>query len=55
MHDEEDQLIPPANAQFLHGAIPGSRLEMFKGGGHLFMLADPEGFAATLRGFLDAA
>lgn len=55
MHDEEDQLIPPANAQFLHGAIPGSRLEMFKGGGHLFMLADPEAFAATLRGFLDAA
>jgi len=28
---------------------------MFRGGGHLFMLADPEAFAATLRAFLDAA
>jgi len=55
MHDEEDQLIPPANAHFLNAAIPGSRLEMFRGGGHLFMLADPEAFAATLRAFLDAA
>jgi len=55
LHDHEDQLIPPANAHFLHGTIPGSRLEWFEGGGHLFMLADPEGFAATLRAFLDAA
>jgi len=55
LHDEEDQLIPPANAQFLNSAIPGSRLEWFHGGGHLFMLADPDGFAASLRSFLDAA
>ena len=52
--DEEDQLVPPANAHFLHNAIRGSRIEMFHGGGHLFMLSDPDAFAARLRDFLDA-
>ena len=51
--DEEDQLVPPANAHFLRNAIPGSRIEMFKGGGHLFMLADTQGFARRLEKFLD--
>lgn len=54
MADADDQLIPPANAHFLHNAIPGSRLEMTEGGGHLFMLSRPEAFIARLDGFLDA-
>ncbi|MEO0031808.1 MAG: hypothetical protein RIS94_1566 [Pseudomonadota bacterium] len=54
MADDEDQLVPPANAQFLHNAIPHSRLEMFSGGGHLFMLSQPDGFVTRLRGFLDS-
>ncbi|WP_226016720.1 alpha/beta fold hydrolase [Novosphingobium sp. FKTRR1] len=53
MADEDDQLIPPTNAQVLHGAIPRSRLEMFKGGGHLFMLGRPTPFVEHLRAFLD--
>ncbi|OYW16345.1 MAG: alpha/beta hydrolase [Novosphingobium sp. 12-64-8] len=53
MADEDDQLVPPANAQFLHNAIPHSRLEMFHGGGHLFMFSRPEAFVERLRGFLD--
>ncbi|MCW1384426.1 alpha/beta hydrolase [Novosphingobium sp. KCTC 2891] len=53
MADEEDQLIPPANAHFLHNAIRGSRIEMFEGGGHLFMLSKPGEFAEKLTGFLD--
>lgn len=52
MADEEDQLVPPANAQFLHHSIPHSRLEMFSGGGHLFMLSQPEAFVERLRDFL---
>lgn len=53
--DEDDQLIPPANAHFLHNAIPGSKLEMTQGGGHLFMLSRPDSFIAKLNGFLDEA
>ena len=51
----QDQLIPPANAHFLHHAIPGSQLEMTEGGGHLFMLSRPDAFIARLNGFLDEA
>lgn len=54
MGDEDDQLVPPANAHFLHSAIPGSKLEMTEGGGHLFMLSRPDAFIAKLTGFLDA-
>lgn len=54
MADEEDQLVPPANAHFLHNAIPGSQVEMFQGGGHLFMLSQRDRFVASLRQFLDA-
>lgn len=53
MADNEDQLIPVANAHYLHNAIPGSRLELFEGGGHLFMLSHPEGFAEKLTEFLN--
>jgi hypothetical protein len=53
MADEDDQLIPPANAHLLHNAIPGSQLDMTKGGGHLFMLSQPDAFISKLNGFLD--
>ena len=55
MADEDDQLVPPTNAHFLHHAVPGSRLEMTEGGGHLFMLARPEPFAVRLSSFLDGS
>lgn len=53
MADEDDQLIPPANAQVLHGAIRRSRLDMVKGGGHLFMLGRPGPFVERVQDFLD--
>lgn len=53
MADEEDQLVPPSNAHLLHNAIPGSRIEMFHGGGHLFMLSQRDRFIEKLRPFLD--
>lgn len=53
MADEEDQLVPATNAHFLHNAIPHSRIEMFQGGGHLFMLSQTERFVRLLRAFLD--
>ena len=54
MADNDDQLIPVANAHVLAHAIPGSTLELFDGGGHLFMLSDPHAFAQKLRTFLDS-
>ena len=52
---DDDQVVPPANAQFLHTLIPGSRLRMFAGGGHLFMLSHREQTLSSLRAFLDEA
>jgi len=53
MADSHDQIVPPVNAQVLHQAIRGSRMEMFEGGGHLFMLSQPDRFLSALRRFLD--
>ncbi|WP_428333751.1 alpha/beta fold hydrolase [Novosphingobium sp.] len=53
MADNEDQFIPVSNAHFLHNAIPGSRIELSDGGGHLFMLTQPERFAQAVGDFLD--
>ncbi len=52
MADDDDQLIPVANARFLHNAIPGSRIELSRGGGHLFMLSQPERFGHIVSDFL---
>jgi pimeloyl-ACP methyl ester carboxylesterase len=52
---EDDQVVPPVNSRFLNALIPGSRLKLFPGGGHLFMLSQLDAFAREVRGFLDAA
>jgi 3-oxoadipate enol-lactonase len=43
-----DGIAPPANSEFLAGAIPGARLELFDGG-HGFFLQD----AAALPAIID--
>lgn len=53
MAGDEDRIVPAANAHILHRLIPGSRLEWFEGGGHLFLLSQRERAAAVLREFLD--
>lgn len=54
MMGDEDQIVPLINGQFLHTLIRGSRLEVFKGGGHLFMLSHKDETVACIREFLDA-
>ena len=47
-----DPIIPARHAQDAHEAIPGSRLEVFAGVGHLPQLEAPGRFAAVVEHFL---
>ena len=53
MMGDDDQIVPLINGKLLHSLIPGSRLEVFKGGGHLFMLSHSAQTVRLLRDFLD--
>jgi pimeloyl-ACP methyl ester carboxylesterase len=49
---ERDSLIPVHHGEHAHQAIPGSRLEVFEGIGHLPQLEAPARFVAVLEQFL---
>jgi pimeloyl-ACP methyl ester carboxylesterase len=50
---DDDPSVPFANARILAARIPRARLERIRGGGHLFLLDEPERAAAPIRAFLD--
>jgi pimeloyl-ACP methyl ester carboxylesterase len=52
MWGENDKIIPVSHAHATHDAIPGSRLEIFKGAGHYPQCEQPEKFAAVLTHFM---
>ena len=54
MMGEDDRIVPLVNGKILKAAIRNSRLEVFEGGGHLFLLTHAEESIACLRAFLDA-
>jgi 3-oxoadipate enol-lactonase len=49
LHGTADQVIPAGNAHLIAAQIPGSRLEIFDGVGHLFFLERPERSAELVR------
>ena len=49
-----DNIVPLANGKFLKKLIRGAELEVFKDGGHLFMLTHRDQTLAALRRFLGA-
>ncbi len=49
---EEDGVTPPALAESMHRAIPGSRLVVIPGAGHLVPMERPAGFTSALITFL---
>jgi pimeloyl-ACP methyl ester carboxylesterase len=49
VHGTADQIIPVGNAHLIAAQIPGSRLEIFDGVGHLFFLERPERSAVLVR------
>ena len=49
---DDDPIVPLVNGRILHRLIPGSRLHVVRGGGHLFLLDDPAEIAALVTEFL---
>jgi 3-oxoadipate enol-lactonase len=52
LHGTEDAVVDPGNAALLAERIPGARVELFSGCGHLFFWEQRERFAATVAEFL---
>jgi pimeloyl-ACP methyl ester carboxylesterase len=52
VHGDEDPLVPLINAQRMTALMPNARLRVVRGGGHLFLLDEPETVVADLRDFL---
>jgi len=52
IHGADDQAIPPQEAQKMHVAIAGSKLEIIPNAGHLLNLQQPLLFNALVRRFL---
>lgn len=47
-----DRLLPPAHAEAYVSGIPGARLEIIEGAGHLVPVEQPAAFAGVVRAFL---
>ncbi len=54
VHGEKDRLISPENARRMAQAIPGARLAMIAGAGHMLTTDAEEETSAALLGFFDA-
>ncbi|MGH3104526.1 MAG: alpha/beta fold hydrolase [Gaiellaceae bacterium] len=52
LHGAEDAVVDPRNGELLAESIPGARLELFRGAGHLLSWEEPERFAELVRRFL---
>jgi 3-oxoadipate enol-lactonase len=52
LHGTDDFVVDPANADLLLSRIPGARLELFPGTGHLFFWEQPERFVRAVKEFL---
>jgi poly(3-hydroxyalkanoate) depolymerase len=50
---DQDPSVPLRNARLLAAKLPDARLHLVKGGGHLFLLDEPENVVEAIRGFLD--
>ena len=50
---EDDPSVPLRNGRLLAARLPDARLHVVPGGGHLFLLDEPEHAAPVIRAFLD--
>lgn len=51
---DDDPIVPLVNGRILARFIPHARLQIVRGGGHLFLLERPARMAAVVAGFLKA-
>ena len=49
---KEDVLVPPENSKILAERIPNAHLQVIEGGGHQFLIEQPEAFNNAVLGFL---
>jgi pimeloyl-ACP methyl ester carboxylesterase len=49
---DDDPIVPAINGRILAKVIPNARLEIIRGGGHLFLLERPTEIAALVADFL---
>ncbi|WP_354702104.1 Aclacinomycin methylesterase RdmC [Paraconexibacter sp. AEG42_29] len=49
LHGTEDLMLPAANGELIASLIPGARLELWDGVGHMFWWEQPERSAAALK------
>jgi pimeloyl-ACP methyl ester carboxylesterase len=49
VHGTLDEMLVPANGELIAKQIPGARLELLEGAGHLFWWEEPERTVALLR------
>jgi 3-oxoadipate enol-lactonase len=49
---DQDAVVDPKNSELLAARIPHARLEVFRGGGHLFFWEQPEKFVSAVKEFL---
>ena len=49
LHGSEDRMVPLANGRVLADSIPGARLEVLEGAGHLYPTDEPEADRRVLR------
>jgi poly(3-hydroxyalkanoate) depolymerase len=50
---DDDPAVPLTNARMLAKRIPGARLHVIRGGGHLFLLDEPDSAVPEIAAFLD--
>ena len=50
---DDDPSVPLRNARLLADRLPDARLHVVRGGGHLFLLDEPERVAGVIGAFLD--
>jgi 3-oxoadipate enol-lactonase len=55
VHGSVDRILVPANGELVAGLIPGARLELLDGVGHLFFWEQPERSAQLVREHVAAA
>ena len=52
VHGTADVVVDPRNAELLAARIPGAKLELFPGCGHLLFWEEPKRFVEVVEGFL---